>query len=207
MDGPAHDNQLLCPQERFGVLGGCESHVSQGSDGNDRDGVLGAFFQNAEYFFVGRGFRGCEVSRECRWLCGTCRPVCAVPVEKRPPRVCGREIRMLLLSAKKRTAGSLWERYRTYSFMDAVQAISTVEIVLRQALLLQGVLRANCNNGLGRLQGLEALGLSRSFAPGIFLFEHMKQCHNIAQTAARWEPCKSVFRAACRCRCFRPRNF
>lgn len=95
----------------------------------------------------------------------------------------------MLLSSAKRTAEPFYSvrgaGEGTYSFMNAMETIGTVEVVLRQALLLQSVLWANCNNGLGRSQSLKTLGLPRSFAPGIFLFEHMKQCYNVAQTAAK----------------------
>lgn len=48
----------------------------------------------------------------------------------------------------------------TYSLMDAMQAISAVEIVGLEDIFLQRVLGANRNDRLGRPQGLEALGLA-----------------------------------------------
>lgn len=48
----------------------------------------------------------------------------------------------------------------TYSLMDAVQAISAMKIIGLEEILLQRVLGANRNDGLGRPQGLEALGLA-----------------------------------------------
>lgn len=44
--------------------------------------------------------------------------------------------------------------------MDAVQAISAMEIIGLEEILLQRVLGANRNDGLGRPQGLEALRLA-----------------------------------------------
>lgn len=44
--------------------------------------------------------------------------------------------------------------------MDAVQAISAMEIIGLEEFFLQRVLSANRNDGLGRLQGLKALGLA-----------------------------------------------
>lgn len=44
--------------------------------------------------------------------------------------------------------------------MNTVQAISAVEIIGLEEIFLQRVLGANRNDGLGRPQGLEALGLA-----------------------------------------------
>lgn len=44
--------------------------------------------------------------------------------------------------------------------MDAVQAISAMEIVGLEDIFLQRVLSTNRNDGLGRPQGLKALGLA-----------------------------------------------
>lgn len=44
--------------------------------------------------------------------------------------------------------------------MDAVQAISAMKIIGLEEILLQRVLGTNRNDGLGRPQGLEALGLA-----------------------------------------------
>jgi hypothetical protein len=44
--------------------------------------------------------------------------------------------------------------------MDAVQAISAMEIIRLEDIFLQRVLGANGNDGLGRPQGLKALGLA-----------------------------------------------
>lgn len=48
----------------------------------------------------------------------------------------------------------------TYSLMDAVQAIGAMELIGLEDIFLQGVLGANSNDGLGRPQCLEALGLA-----------------------------------------------
>jgi hypothetical protein len=44
--------------------------------------------------------------------------------------------------------------------MNAVQAISAMEIIGLEEIVLQRVFGANCNDGLGRPQRLEALGLA-----------------------------------------------
>lgn len=92
----------------------------------------------------------------------------------------------------------------TYSFMNAMQTIGTMEVVGRQYLLVQGVLRANGNDGLGRLEGLEPFGLSASLAPGILLLEYMEQCHNVPQTAIMQVSVSEPSSAAASSR---PRNF
>lgn len=44
--------------------------------------------------------------------------------------------------------------------MDAVQAISAMEIIGLEDIFLQRVLGTNSNDGLGRPQGLKTLGLA-----------------------------------------------
>lgn len=67
----------------------------------------------------------------------------------------------------------------TYSFMNTVQAIRTMEMIRHQNVILQGMLGANRHNRLGGLQRLKPLRPPRLFPPSSFLLQHMEQCDHV----------------------------
>lgn len=62
----------------------------------------------------------------------------------------------------------------TYSLMNPMQPIQPMEMVRHQDLILQRMLGADRNKGLGRLQRLKALGLPRLLPPCVLLPHHME---------------------------------
>lgn len=94
----------------------------------------------------------------------------------------------------------------TYSLVDAVKSVRAIwylsawvqglhldmvethtKVVCRQDLILEGMLRADGDDGLVGAQGLERLALPRRLSPEHLLFQDMEEGDDVSEAARRYQ--------------------
>ncbi|OAR00248.1 hypothetical protein LLEC1_03465 [Akanthomyces lecanii] len=174
LDGAAHNDDLLGPEEGLGVLGRGEGRVGHGADGEDRDAVDGVLLEEAQNLLVRELPRGREERRDLFQV-------------RLGRALLAEDLQPLLGRAK------VWKRG-----MNVVKTIQTVyrrkrihvlsgnrrtEVVKLEILFLQRMFCAESNQRLACLERLKALGTAVGFAPGHFLFNHLHHADDVASAA------------------------
>lgn len=85
-----------------------------------------------------------------------------------------------------KTISSIYNLSTTpFVFKQWEVSVCLTKMVGRKDLILQRMLRANGDNRLISVEGTEAAGaLARLLAPLHLLFQHVKQCNDVTETAA-----------------------
>ena len=125
VDGTAHDDELLDAQEGLGILSSGQSHVCQGTNGNDGDSVLWRLLQDAEDLLVCRLLAGGEILGVRRGL--NIGALGLFVAKQRTPGVGGGKMGLLeQRSANANDAGKVGDHMGLYLLVDAMKTISTI---------------------------------------------------------------------------------